>query len=368
MLELLISDLSRGGAGVAKDADGRVVFVPFTAPGDRVRVEIVESHKRYAQGKLVEILEPSPERVNPRCPAFGRCGGCQWQHISYATQWKTKSSGVLHALTRTSTKRCLAPLEEMPAERVWEYRNRVQLRGEKGSIGFYAKGSHDMIQIERCEIARPEINSRLPDIRSHGLRRTKPYKVEVEVFADGRVAETWNQGHSASGFRQVHDEQNEKLRHWVAAQIPKGSAVLDLFGGSGNLSLLVSENDPTAEIHCVDVTAPTTPGSVPSFHFHRSAVMPWLLKNRDLARGRASWTAVLDPPRDGLAEEFTDIAGALEAWGVQKILFIGCEPDSWARDVSKFQKRGWELEKVGALDLFPQTTHVESLAVLSLSL
>src|SRR5580704_6655799 len=98
ILELEITDLARAGAGVARDPSGRVVFVPLTAPGDRVRAQVVDADKRYAQAILLEVLKPSPLRAQAPCTVFGRCGGCQWQHISYELQWKTKRGGVLHAL------------------------------------------------------------------------------------------------------------------------------------------------------------------------------------------------------------------------------------------------------------------------------
>src|SRR4051812_16815630 len=91
-----ITDLSRGGAGVSRDESGRVVFVPYSAPGDLVRVRIVETDKRYSQGEILEILEPSSDRQTPPCPAFGKCGGCQWQHLPYSLQWDTKANGILH--------------------------------------------------------------------------------------------------------------------------------------------------------------------------------------------------------------------------------------------------------------------------------
>src|SRR5690349_20214142 len=121
VIELIIQDLARGGAGVARDASGRVIFVPYSAPGDRVRVRITESKKNYAQAELIELLEPSSLRQQPPCPVFGRCGGCQWQHLPYSLQWETKVKGVLHALGRVQVEPP-ARLEELAAERIWEYR------------------------------------------------------------------------------------------------------------------------------------------------------------------------------------------------------------------------------------------------------
>lgn len=358
-IDLKITDLSRAGSGVAREPGGRVVFVPLTAPGDRVRVRITEAESRYAQGELVEILEPAAIRVTPPCSVFGRCGGCQWQHLPYELQWKTKSEGVLHALKRVAVE---APAPEyLPAEKIWEYRNRIQLRGEGGSLGFYARGTNEVVPIERCEIARPEINSSLAEIREEGKKFSKPYKVEVEVSEAGEVRKAWNRGHAAWGFRQIHDEQNEKLRRWVQSQITPGLPVFDLFGGSGNLSLQLLERQP--EIHCVDLGVPRERpvGLSESFQFHRAPVADWLARRSPDGK---SWSAILDPPREGLERDHTKIATAIEKLGVREIVAVGCDVDAWARDLSRWVKRGWTLERIAILDLFPQTAHVESLAKL----
>lgn len=362
-LVLKITDLARGGAGVARDESGRVVFVPFTAPGDLVKVRVARAEKRYAQGELVEIVERSPVRQEAPCPAFGRCGGCQWQHLPYELQWETKHRGVEHALTRAGV-----PIpdmrEQMPAERVWEYRNRVQLHGDGKALGFYATGTHLIVPVERCAIARTEINAAWVGTSAEGARLSRPYKVEVEVAPDGSVIKSWNAGHAAAGFRQVHDDQNEKLRAWVAKSVLPNRRLFDLYGGAGNLSLPLASI--MTEVHCVDTHVRDEGELIPSnVRFHRSKVRQWLNKAR-ADYPRAASTAILDPPRIGLGEDFQEIAAALEKLGTREIVAVGCDPDSWAKDLLKFVKRGWRLEKIATLDLFPQTPHVESLALLRL--
>src|SRR5690606_34188058 len=107
-----------------KDEEGRVIFVPGTLPGDKVLARIVRNEKRFAHAEIIRILTPSPDRIEPRCPVFGKCGGCDWQHVPYPLQWQAKVRGVREALNRASI-----PFEgifdEMPAEKVWNYRNRV---------------------------------------------------------------------------------------------------------------------------------------------------------------------------------------------------------------------------------------------------
>lgn len=362
-LTLTIHDLARGGAGVARDEQGRIVFVPYTAPGDRVEVEIVEAKKNYAQGRLMRVLEASPQRQTPPCPVFERCGGCQWQHLPYEIQWRTKVQGVLHALKRVQIEPTAAP-EELPAERVWEYRNRVQLRGHGQELGFYAAGSNERVPVDRCAIARPEINAVWKETRREGASRDRPYKVEVEVLADGGIRKSWNAGHGAQGFRQVHDEQNEKLKAWVDRELPESGRLLDLYGGAGNLSLGLAARMPT--IDCVDVGSPAGSSTAPpGFVFHRQGVTPWLVKNASRSPAPGYDFAILDPPREGLGSDFAEVARALGVLGVRRILAVGCDPDAWARDVSRFEKAGWRLEKIAVLDLFPQTPHVESLATLT---
>ena len=341
----------------------------------RVR-EVVEENKRYAEATLLEVLEPSPLRQVPRCPAFTVCGGCQWQHIPYDYQWKIKSQGVLHALQRVQVEPPQA-VDWIHADRVWEYRNRVQLRGFQDQLGFFQAGTKSLVPVDRCDLARPEINQNWDAVRKAGVRLSRPYKVELEVTQDGQLTETWNAGHSARGFRQVHDDQNEKLRKWIFDQLPESEVLLDLFGGSGNLSLPLVEK--VGRIHCVDLSVPRerAPQLPSHFEFHRSAVLPWLLKQKVVKnlwpngreivapQGNVGVSAILDPPRIGLGSDFLAIAQALEGLGAQVLVSVGCDPDAWSKDISRWVKRGWRLEKVMVIDLFPQTAHVESVGFLT---
>ncbi|RZA03927.1 MAG: class I SAM-dependent RNA methyltransferase, partial [Proteobacteria bacterium] len=333
--ELEITALSRSGAGLGRDGSGRVVFVPFTAPGDRVRVRLVSEEKRYAEATLIEVLKPSPERVVPPCPVFGTCGGCEWQHLPYELQWQTKRGGVAHALERVKVSTEGLALEEIPAERIWEYRNRIQLRGYKEALGFYARRSRQIVPIEKCYIARPELNTRLEAVKAEGAGRPREYKVELEVFPDGKVTESWNASHSAQGFRQVHDDQNEKLQSWVRAKLAGGPMLLDLYGGRGNLSLGLAEK--YAEIHCVDIGshAANPPGTPAGFHFHQTSVLKWLQQNAKQLSQAPMIDAILDPPREGLGIDLAAIVEIFKGLPLRRLLMVGCDADSWARAVAR---------------------------------
>lgn len=321
---------------------------------------MLEQDKRYAQGEVLQIIRSSPVRQAPRCPAFGVCGGCDWQHLPYSLQWETKSKGVFHALQRTQVE-IPSSFDAFPAEQIWEYRNRIQLRGEGKQLGFFKSGSRDLVPVNRCDIARTELNQAWELTRSEGLCLTRPYKVEVEVKPNGEVTRVWNSRHSSGGFRQVHDEQNGKLRAWIEQVLSPVEVLYDLYGGSGNLSLPLAGK--LQEIHCVDLGSPRErpAGVAPHFYFHRSAVLPWLFKQRSLRPLKKTAAAIVDPPREGLGKELNSIAAQIESLGVTELISVGCDPDAWAGDLSRWQKRGWRLDRIALVDLFPQTHHVESM-------
>jgi len=364
-----ISDLSRGGAGVAKTKDGQTVFVPYSLTGDVLRVEIFEVKRRHAFASIIDIIEPSPVRQTPPCDVFTRCGGCQWQHVPYSLQWSTKLTGVRQSLAAAGIDRKLE-LQEFPAETIWHYRNRIQMRGKGNALGFYAARSHHIIPVTECAIALPAINQALHDIRTQGSAQNKEYKVEIEVTEDGSVQSHWNARHAAGGFRQVNDEQNKKLIRWINGTLDNNQPVYDLYGGSANLSWQLAERGN--EVHCVDQSTPENrPGQQPdTLHFHNQNVLSWL-KNRitDLVYKRipepaSAWTAIIDPPRGGMGDDFEDIVSRLDKLQVKNMILVGCKTDTWVRDIARLIQRQWTLESVAVFDFFPHTSHVESAAYL----
>lgn len=350
-------------------------LVHGTAPGDRVRVRITEEKKRYAQGELVELLERSPLRVEPRCAVFGKCGGCQWQHLPYELQWKTKVQGALHALSRVGFEAPEAlPREEFSAKNPWGYRNRVQFRGGNHGVGFYARGSHQVVATERCEIAREEINRAIPGLAGEARALPAPSKVEIDVGADGTTRTAWNARHAALGFRQVNDEQNESLKGWIrkalAPSLDQGGLLLDLYGGAGNLSLDLAPH--FAKVQCVDTgAAKAADVEVPAhFEFHAREVGRWVKRElKSGARGVGSGAAILDPPREGAGEALAGIAELAARLELRQWIAVGCDPDAWAKDLWRMLGseigRSWEIERLAFFDFFPQTIHLESVALLA---
>ncbi len=365
---VLIHDISRGGSGVARLESGEIVFVPFSAPGDRVRIRILERNKNYCQGEAIEWISKAPTRATPRCPVFTKCGGCSWQHLEYPLQFETKKKGLLHALSRAGIATDRIPIDEMPAETRYGYRNRIQLHGNTESklLGFYEPGTKNIIDIEACAIADPRINERLPEFKEQGIANFRgDFKLELDLSPEGTVRAAWNRRHGAFGFRQVNDEQNLKLKSWVAMHTKAATTLLDLYGGTGNLSLGIA--DRFQRVECIDLfTAKERPESAPAhFHFVRQAIEKWVTSPLSPEISRNPVSVVMDPPREGLGKQARELCEKLNSAPVSSMILVGCDVDAFARDTNQLLKRGYTLTRLGVLDLFPQTPHVESLALFS---
>lgn len=354
-----IYDVSRGGAGVARLQTGQVVFVPWTDIGDELQIEYEKSDERFLQGNPVHWIKRGPDRIEPKCPYFSKCGGCDWQHIPYERQWKIKVSGVQHALGRQGVT--VETLKEFPAELQWAYRNRAQLRGRGKSLGFFARGSNTFVGVDRCAVLDERINTVIPEIGTEAAGRfVGPYKVEVALRESGEVEWTYNQRHSALGFQQGHSAQNQHLKAWVATHLQGRDVLVDLYGGNGNLSADIATR--FQDSHCVDVSVPDKIEGNP-LEFHRSDVDRWLKRYAENFKNRTT-AVILDPPRAGLGTTIQLLAPWMEKNGTTEIVHIGCDADAAARDISRLTKLGFTLADCGVVDLFPQTAHVEVLAYL----
>ena len=381
MLPLTITDLSRGGKGIARLPSGQVVMIDAVVPGDEILAELIEptenASERFVQARLVRIERPSSQRVSPRCKIFGRCGGCQWQHVDYSLQWRTKVRGVQEALRRQK----IAPLNSGPwelfaADSAYGYRNRIQLHiSSEGALGFAAAGSHMLVPAERCEIAEEKLNDAWPQLAQEARKHPEARQIELELIG-AQAIWSWEAQRSERPFRQINGQQNERLQQWIAQSVRPylrshpPSIVYDLYGGSGNLSRALLAYG--ARIHVVDVRPGPTDGH-PGMKFHAQRVVPWLRAQSrrqplSVPAGRSTMAgAILDPPRRGLGthSEFTSLIGAVEECQVGWLILVGCNSDAFARDLARLLQRGWSILKMMVIDFFPQTVHVESAALLT---
>ncbi|MDK9716909.1 MAG: TRAM domain-containing protein [Trichlorobacter sp.] len=244
--ELVIERLALGGNGVGR-IDGKVCFVPFSAPGDRLKVRVTREHRSYCEAELVDLLEASPQRVEPRCPVFGQCGGCDWQHISYQAQADAKQQILSETLQRVA--RLVTPnvAKTAAAEQPYGYRARAQFKLHVSpvglAVGFYRRGSHFVIDLPQgCPICTSPINAAMLKLRQviqllPDLDRLP--QISLEEGLAGVVAVIQYTGGDLQRLKQLFLQHQEQLGLCgLFLQIDKKEALQPVFG-SGHLTYQV---------------------------------------------------------------------------------------------------------------------------------
>jgi 23S rRNA (uracil1939-C5)-methyltransferase len=343
-----MADVAFGGKGVARD-EGKAVFIPFTIEGERITANIVREKKQFAEGELVELLAPSPNRVEPECPYFGRCGGCSYQHISYAHQLEIKTKQVEQAMRRIG-RLAEPPMQPMiPSPREYAYRNRITVHAEDNVVGFYRRDVHELMDIERCPIAAPEVNESLAKLRTGRVR-------------DGHYTLRADSGPRV--FAQTNDAVADALAGLIADMLSSGGDLLiDAFCGAGFFSKRLSEK--FKRVVGIDwdrfAIAAAQENASPNEKYISGDVgteLRWLLEAND----PAATTLIVDPPATGLSPE--NRRAILDS-PAQTMIYVSCNPPTLARDIAELQRK-FSVISITPLDMFPQTAEIEVVAHLRL--
>lgn len=407
-IELTIQSIAFGGDGVARTEEC-VVFVPFTAVGDQILAEVTEVRKNFAKARLLAVNVPGPGRTEPSCPHYGRCGGCQYQHLTYEAEFAAKQQQLRDCLSRIGGVREVPPFAAaFPAPECYGYRNKLRLEAkalpvEKGEpaqldYGYYALDNKTFLRINGCRLARPELNKQLPAAiksewgraNAHRRKNERPGALTLRIDSDGAVKYFF--GFSPSKLGWFHEElagvpyrvpvgsfwqvnpqvASELLRTvdgWLAG-LPLENLV-DAYCGVGTFACaltpafrerLLIENDRAATeaaeynlqqrlLGCQILTAATEqalPKALPRYESAKTLV-------------------VLDPPRTGCQEQVLE---CLLKCRPAFVLYVSCNPSTLARDLKRLtggESPAYTLEKIGLFDMFPRTAHFETAALLKVA-
>jgi len=390
-LELTVGRVAHGGHCVARNDDGRVVFVRHALPGERVRAVVTEIRSGFLRADAVEILSTSPDRVEPPCPWAGpdRCGGCDFQHASLAAQRELKAAVVSEQLVRlaglsTEDVQRLAvrvsPLAGSDDGLGWRTRVGYTVDSD-GRAGLLKHRSHEVVAIDRCRIAHPLIQSApvlsvaWPDVST--VDAVASAAGEVVLSSSGHVISGPARIHEhavgrewtvpADSFWQVHPAAADTLAAAVVELLAPRPAerAWDLYGGVGLFAAALAPRlDATGRITVVEADAKAAAAAVRNL---RDLTTVTVLHS-DVARALANprWRAVdlvvLDPPRTGAGP---GVVEAIVARSPRAVAYVACDPAALARDVRAFRDHGWRLAELRAFDLFPMTHHVECVALLT---
>lgn len=404
IVEVTLTSMAHGGSALGRH-EGRVIFVPYALPGETVRAEIVDARARWAQARLLEVLAPSPHRVEPPCPYFGpgRCGGCHWQHIAYEAQAEFKRQVVADQLAR------LGGLPDAPVQDIigaaepWGYCNRVQFSvTPDGKLGFLTADTRDIVPVDECLILDPlldELWSALdiewPQLHHLTLRcgsatgdlmavfeldHYEDFDIDVGVpvscvilLADGEAAVLMGNPYLV---------EHAAGRDW---RISAGSLFLENTGGAEALVAVVrqvlapSGDETLADLYCgvglFGLSLADSVGRVISVEESPSAIADWRHNAQDVEN--AGWIegavatalpqieepvelVVLDPPRSGAGRR---VVSEIARLAPRRLAYVSCDPATLARDAHHLAEVGYQLQDVQPVDLLPQTYQVGSVAL-----
>lgn len=418
MLRGRIENIAFGGDGILRSEEGIVVFVPFTAPGDLVTIELLKKKKSHAFGKVLQIETPSSLRVAPHCSLFGSCGGCQLQHLPYETQLVLKKRFVEEALARIG-KISIPALSIVPSPSPWTYRRHIRLNLRPLKNGFEAGYiGHDGVSFLPCVCCPifnfPEdpflgkLQSLLKTLSNEGITQgsLRVFKMPNQSYLlafsfsptlpknrENWIHEALSEGsalcgimmrapqlkeaygdtrtliemdglqlhYSAYGFLQSHPEQSAALYRTISAQTTSSRKILDLYCGMGVSSIVLARkghNVVGVESHGESILLAKKNASL-----NRISTARFLQgKAEELAplllRQFNPDTVLVNPPRTGL---FPSLAQSLGKSSIPTLLYLSCMPSTLARDLKAFAEYGYQIQYIQAFDMFPQTTHVEVL-------
>ncbi len=350
-----------GGRGVGR-YEGVVVFVPLTAPQDLIRARVVEKKPRFWQAELVEILKPSPARRVAPCPVFERCGGCSWQHVNYSTQVEQKQKILSDSLRGLKKFGEFEMIPFLGAPNEFNYRNRIQVHAQGGQFGFFAKRTRELVTFEQCLISETRINEQLKN-----LKPAEDGRIEIALTEGGeaRIMEG-ERDPEAALFSQVNTAQNEALKKRMLAMISvRPEWIMDLYSGSGNLTYPLADTYMDVPLLAAELSKVSVERGIRRSKSYSK--MRWIAGDvGDVLRKerpqKGVGLVVLDPPRTGVSQQVVD---ELLRLGPQQILYVSCNPATFARDGERLVRSGrFRLTKIQGVDMFPQTEHVELIASL----
>jgi 23S rRNA (uracil1939-C5)-methyltransferase len=380
IFEVTVQKIVPGGFGLAF-AENLTFLVALAAAGDRLRVRVREKKGKVAFAEIVEILEPSPDRTVPQCVYFGRCGGCNFQQLNYEAQLEAKVGIIRDCLTRIGKINYEREIDIIGSPKPYGYRSRAQwhLDSRRKKIGYFKRHSHDIIDVEDCPILTRELYETLIDFRKNLEWETFWSKVaeieaanageQVSVYSSEIVEPTREIVFSACGEKYFYDAQSffqgnqyliEPLIE-IATKDAGGATALDLYCGVGLFTLPlarkfekvvgVEANERAVEFANKNVEN----ARVENAQIYAENVSDWLTENsQDFQKIDF---VLLDPPRAGTEKETIE---NLLQMSPKQIAYVSCDPSTLARDLRVLCENEYSIESVTAVDLFPQTHHVET--------
>ena len=401
-----INSVSSDGNGVCR-VEGMAVFVPYTAVGDEAKIKITNVKKRFAEGEVMEIITPSPDRTAPDCAVYEKCGGCKLRHIKYDKQLEIKKDIVENAMRRIGGFADFSLEEIIGMENPSRYRNKTIFHADKHKIGFYGAKSHSVVPVSDCAIGMEENASIIKNAARFGVtevftRRSfstgdimvciKSENADADTLKSalsgvcGNIKSMYLNGENIYGsdtitdtlggiqfkispesFFQINPVQTERLyaKALEYADLDKTMTVMDIYCGIGTISLCAAKKAKrvlgveVVERAISDARENAKINDISNAEFHAGGaekIVPYLIKS-----GEIPDVVILDPPRSGSDEK---TLGAILRAKPDRIVYVSCNSATLARDARFLADNGYTVKRAAAVDLFPHTNHVETVILM----
>jgi 23S rRNA (uracil1939-C5)-methyltransferase len=409
-----IKKLVYGGYGLGTVMD-KAVFVPFGLPGDELEVEITKDCKTHCFGEIKKVVSHSGSYIEPDCPYFYTCGGCFYRHLDYGEELRWKGLILKELLGSLKTEDL--PVAIHGSSRTKFYRNRVDFQVSEGRIGFYQRGSHSLVHVDFCPLAEKPINRLLKNLIDSGLLKNVPSLSQISLLSAGKdvfallaFPKKWRSGNavkmakvfselkgcagvdvegeppfeygkgawtartrtlnlfgsqswevSLPSFCQPNCSMNRKMISLCLEEIGEGQTILDLYAGSGNFSLPVALlGKKTTAVESNRFSISDLRRAKEKADLRNLDIVPSTVNAFLAAQGDKTWDAIIvDPPRVGMKKEVSILA----AMDIRKLIYVSCNPATFARDASILVQNGFAMKRSHILDMFPRTYHFETLNV-----
>ncbi|MFL0801094.1 MAG: class I SAM-dependent RNA methyltransferase [Agarilytica sp.] len=367
--EAQVRGFASDGRGVVSHPNGRTFFVPGVWMGERIVARITQLKGRMGFAECIELLEASPERVEPPCehhgPAKGECGGCPWMIASYDAQLKAKQERIDSSFARIDCDDKVNPI--WPAPSPLGYRTRAQLKTDGKQLGYVSAQSNTLAPISECQILTEKnaktlaaLQEQLPNKEWRAAKRHELTSIDIDENTDTSSVRV----NQRLPFQQANAEQNKKMLQWLSEKLENLSGrkhVLELFCGSGNLTETIS-GFPFEKITAVEAVEEALEGLEKKSLNNVSALQANLFSEQGIEKAvfnaKTADVLVLDPPREGLKVK-GNLCGKKSK--IKDIFYISCDLATLVRDIAYFKENKFKVKEIQPLDMFPQTPHVETL-------
>ena len=384
ILELSIEKVAHGGHFIARYG-GQVIFVRHAIPGERCRIIITSTGSSFNRADVIEVLDPSPDRVIAPCSFSHQagCGGCDFQHISLTRQRQLKSDVIAEQFLRIAKMNVQVDVEEVGGPLHWRTRS-IATTTKDGKLGFYGSRSHTVVPIQDCIIAVE--NMEMPELAARTWRGDVRIEIATSNTGERNIALSPKRGEgqarltegnqtlhevvagktlkvSQDSFWQAHVKAPEVLTEVLLnfAQLQSGDHVLDLYGGVGLFTAaMIDIVGGNGSIDLIESSKSATSDAAKNFANNSNVRIATGDVAKLLPRLAKADVVVLDPPRIGAGKT---VLAEIARMGPRAVVYIACDPAALARDTAYFLELGYSIAKIRAFDLFPMTHHIECIAL-----